>query len=67
MKKYNFFTLIILTTVLMGSSFSIGKKELGYSSPLLLAGLRFFLAGIIMTVIVKIQKKTTSYWSGKLE
>ncbi|ETI68737.1 DMT family transporter [Neobacillus vireti] len=57
MKNYNFFTLIILTTVLMGSSFAIGKIGLGYSSPLLLAGLRFFLAGFIMTVIVMIQKR----------
>ncbi|MFP7471216.1 DMT family transporter [Niallia taxi] len=53
MTKYNFFILIILTTALMGSSFAIGKIGLSYSSPLLLAGLRFVLAGIIMAVIVK--------------
>jgi len=58
MKKYNFFTLIILTTFLMGSSFAIGKIGLGYSSPLLLAGLRFLLAGFIMTIIVKVLKRT---------
>lgn len=57
MKKYSFFTLIILTTVLMGSSFAIGKIGLDYSSPLLLAGLRFFLAGCIMSVIVLVQKR----------
>ncbi|WP_461611062.1 DMT family transporter [Cytobacillus kochii] len=57
MKKFNFFTLIMLTTALMGSSFAIGKIGLGYSSPLLLAGLRFFLAGLIMMVIVLIQKR----------
>lgn len=57
MKKYSFFTLTILTTVLMGSSFAIGKIGLDYSSPLLLAGLRFFLAGCIMSVIVLVQKR----------
>ncbi|TRZ40111.1 DMT family transporter [Niallia circulans] len=53
MNKYIFFILIILTTALMGSSFAIGKLGLTYASPLLLAGLRFVLAGIIMAVIVK--------------
>ncbi|WP_107841756.1 DMT family transporter [Metasolibacillus meyeri] len=57
MNKYNFFILIILTTFLMGSSFAVGKIGLNYSSPLLLAGLRFLLAGIIMTVIVKLLKR----------
>ncbi|MGR6899487.1 DMT family transporter [Rummeliibacillus sp. BSL5] len=57
MKKYSFFTLIILTTILMGSSFAVGKIGLNYSSPLLLAGLRFFLAGCIMSVIVLVQKR----------
>jgi drug/metabolite transporter (DMT)-like permease len=36
----------------MGSSFAVGKIGLSYSSPLLLAGLRFTLAGLIMGVIV---------------
>lgn len=36
----------------MGSSFTVGKIGLSYSSPLLLAGLRFTLAGFIMAVIV---------------
>ena len=58
MKKTIFFTLIILTTFLMGSSFAIGKIGLGYSSPLLLAGLRFLLAGFIMTIIVRLLKRT---------
>lgn len=57
MKKYSFFTLIILTTILMGSSFAVGKIGLSYSSPLLLAGLRFFLAGCIMSIIVLVQKR----------
>lgn len=49
-----YFLLIILTTALMGSSFAIGKIGLQYSSPLLLAGLRFLLAGVIMAILVKI-------------
>jgi drug/metabolite transporter (DMT)-like permease len=36
----------------MGSSFAVGKIGLSYSSPLLLAALRFTLAGFIMAVIV---------------
>lgn len=58
MKKSIFFSLIILTTFLMGSSFAIGKIGLGYSSPLLLAGLRFLFAGFIMTILVKVLKRT---------
>ncbi|MEK4424817.1 DMT family transporter [Solibacillus sp. FSL K6-1523] len=58
MKKSIFFTLVILTTFLMGSSFAIGKIGLGYSSPLLLAGIRFLLAGFIMAIIVKVLKRT---------
>lgn len=57
MKRFYFFTLVILTTALMGSSFAIGKIGLAYASPLLLAGLRFFLAGSIMLVIVLMQKR----------
>ncbi|WP_257352058.1 DMT family transporter [Pseudalkalibacillus decolorationis] len=52
MNTFKFTTLILLTTFLMGSSFSVGKIGLAYSSPLLLAALRFTLAGIIMAVIV---------------
>lgn len=58
MKKSIFFTLVILTTFLMGSSFAIGKIGLGYSSPLLLAGVRFLLAGFIMAIIVRGLKRT---------
>ncbi|WP_046226156.1 DMT family transporter [Paenibacillus dauci] len=52
MNMLKFMPLILLTTFLMGSSFAIGKMGLVYASPLLLAGLRFALAGIIMAVIV---------------
>lgn len=58
MKRHYFFALVILTTFLMGSSFAIGKIGLSYSSPLLLAGFRFLLAGLIMTMIVKALKRT---------
>lgn len=49
--------LVLLTTFLMGSSFAVVKIGLPYSSPLLLAGLRFTLAGIIMAVIVIVFKR----------
>ena len=52
MNSFKFTLLILLTTFLMGSSFAVGKIGLSYSSPLLLAGLRFTLAGLIMGVIV---------------
>lgn len=45
--------LVLLATSLMGSSFTIGKIGLEYFSPLLLAGLRFTLAGLIMMLWVK--------------
>ena len=52
MNTIKFSLLILLTTFLMGSSFAVGKIGLTYSSPLLLAGLRFTIAGFIMAVIV---------------
>ncbi|UFJ39624.1 EamA family transporter [Brevibacillus humidisoli] len=44
--------LVLLTTSLMGSSFTVGKMGLAYMSPLLLAGCRFTLAGLLMAVWV---------------
>ncbi len=41
----------------MGSSFSVGKIGLLYASPLLLAALRFILAGLIMAGIVMVLKR----------
>ncbi|MEQ6353518.1 DMT family transporter [Lysinibacillus sp. M3] len=52
MNIYKFIALLVLTTFLMGSSFAVVKLGLPYSSPLLLAALRFILAGMIMGVIV---------------
>ncbi|SCC55155.1 DMT family transporter [Bacillus wiedmannii] len=57
MNIFKFTLLILLTTFLMGSSFAVGKIGLSYSSPLLLAALRFTLAGFIMAVIVIMLKR----------
>ncbi|RSD28882.1 EamA/RhaT family transporter [Mesobacillus subterraneus] len=37
----------------MGSSFTVGKFGLNYVSPLLLVGLRFTIAGLLMAVLVR--------------
>lgn len=52
--------LVIATTFLMGSSFTIGKIGLTYVSPLLLVGLRFTLAGLIMAILVRKKPKPSS-------
>lgn len=57
MKNYQFIALLVVTTFLMGSSFAIVKLGLPYSSPLLLAALRFILAGIMMAVVVRLFKR----------
>ena len=44
--------LVLLTTSLMGSSFAIGKIGLDYLSPLLLVGIRFTFAGVLMALFV---------------
>ncbi len=38
----------------MGSSFAIGKIGLSYTTPLLLVGIRFSLAGVIMAIAVRL-------------
>lgn len=57
MNKYLYGLLVILTTSLMGSAFAIGKVGLAYASPILLVGLRFTIAGIVMGIAVWILKK----------
>src|SRR5437868_3277396 len=52
-----FVILVILTTALMGSSFAIGKLGMVYSSPLFLVALRFLIAGILMTFLVKMLRR----------
>lgn len=54
MNKCLFSMLVILTTFLMGSSFAIGKIGLSYTTPLLLVGIRFSLAGVIMAIAVRL-------------
>ncbi|MCM3123045.1 MULTISPECIES: DMT family transporter [unclassified Mesobacillus] len=53
MHPYLFVVLVVATTFLMGSSFTVGKIGLTYVSPLLLVGLRFTIAGLLMAVIVR--------------
>jgi len=57
MKNFKFIALLLMTTFLMGSSFAIVKLGLPYASPLLLAALRFIIAGILMAVIVLVLKR----------
>lgn len=52
MNKWLFAFLVVLTTSLMGSAFTIGKIGLAYATPIMLVALRFLLAGIIMAIIV---------------
>jgi probable blue pigment (indigoidine) exporter len=58
MNKAIFSLLVIITTALMGSSFAVGKMGLVYSSPLLLVAFRFTLAGIIMSMVVILMRRT---------
>lgn len=44
--------LVVLATSLMGSSFAVGKMGLSYMPPLLLAGIRFTIAGLLMALWV---------------
>lgn len=64
MKPIFFGMLVILTTSLMGSSFTVGKLGLNYISPLLLVGLRFTIAGLLMAVWVwkKHHPNSTNDW-----
>lgn len=55
--KIIFSCLVLLTTALMGSSFVVAKIGLIYISPLLLAGIRFTIAGSIMAAFVVIFKR----------
>ena len=57
MNAVKFGVLIVLTTFLMGSSFTVVKMGLSYSSPLLLAALRFLVAGVLMAILVFIIRR----------
>lgn len=56
MNKWLYSFLVVVTTSLMGSSFTIGKIGLNYTTPLMLVALRFLLAGILMALITKALK-----------
>ncbi|SFL57554.1 Threonine/homoserine efflux transporter RhtA [Paenibacillus sp. 1_12] len=53
MNRFYFAFLLIITTALMGSSFVVGKIGLAHISPILLAGLRFLAAGVLMAIFVR--------------
>ncbi|WP_157101640.1 DMT family transporter [Planococcus plakortidis] len=55
--KFLFAFLVIVTTSLMGSSFAVGKIGLVHVSPLLLVGIRFTIAGILMAIFVKLFRR----------
>ncbi|TWT09317.1 DMT family transporter [Planomicrobium sp. CPCC 101079] len=55
--KAVFALMVVITTSLMGSSFAVGKIGLSYVSPLLLVGIRFTLAGLLMIAIVTALKR----------
>lgn len=57
--------LVLVTTGLMGSSFAVGKIGLEYVSPLLLVGIRFTIAGILMGLFVLKRKhpKSIADWA----
>ncbi|TWT25942.1 DMT family transporter [Planomicrobium sp. CPCC 101110] len=55
--KLAFVFLVVITTSLMGSSFAVGKIGLEYVSPLLLVGIRFTLAGVLMMALVQFLKR----------
>lgn len=57
MNKVLFIVLVVITTALMGSSFAIGKIGLNFISPLLLVGLRFTIAGLLMVLLVILLKR----------
>jgi drug/metabolite transporter (DMT)-like permease len=52
MNKFKYIGLVLLTTILMGVSFPVGKIGLSYAPPFFLMGIRFVLAGGLLAVIV---------------
>ncbi|UJF35808.1 DMT family transporter [Paenibacillus hexagrammi] len=64
MKTSTYVTLILLTTLLMGVAFPVGKIGLAYAPPFLLMGCRFVLAGAVFAIITarKPQPKGLKMW-----
>lgn len=53
MNRTTYVFLIVLTTLIMGLAFPVGRIGLDEASPLLLMGVRFILGGAIMTAAVR--------------
>lgn len=52
MSKYKYISLIIITTLLMGVAFPVGKIGMFYAPPFFLMGIRYVLAGGLLALIV---------------
>ncbi|BBH20500.1 EamA family transporter [Paenibacillus baekrokdamisoli] len=52
MNKGKYIGLVLLTTLVMGLAFPVGKIGLSYAPPFFLMGIRFVLAGVILAIIV---------------
>lgn len=57
MTKTKYFMLLLFTTMIMGSSFPIGKIGMAYAPPFLLMGIRFTLAGALLAAFTARRKK----------
>lgn len=57
LNRIGFTVLLVITTSLMGSSFAVGKIGLHFVSPLLLVGLRFTIAGLLMALMVLVLRR----------
>lgn len=53
LKPLKYVVLILLTTLIMGTSFPVGKIGMAYAPPFLLMGLRYVLAGALLAWIVR--------------
>ena len=62
--KFLFALLVVVTTSLMGSSFAVAKIGLQHVSPLLLVGVRFTIAGMLMAFFVLLfRREHPRVWS----
>lgn len=64
MSKVQYTALVILTTFIMGIAFPVGKIGLAYAPPFFLMGVRFVLAGGLLTLIAsrKPQPRSGKMW-----
>lgn len=52
MAKLKYISLVVLTTLLMGVAFPVGKIGMAYAPPFFLMGIRYVLAGGLLALIV---------------